>query len=157
MTRSKVHSNSVGRAYSRINVHSIRTIHFLHRLEHHDRTTYKAKALGREIHRQDRPLVRLSKNIFRKADISAHRMHEFNQSLRYDQRMHAADIKGSIAYAKALRLVHIITPEEEHKLIQGLTSVGKEWEEGIVRRLHLLYHQTTENASCLSVCHPAGR
>ncbi|KAJ2976715.1 hypothetical protein NUW54_g11523 [Trametes sanguinea] len=29
-------------------------------------------------------------------------MHEFNQSLRYDKRMYAADIAGSIAYAKAL-------------------------------------------------------
>lgn len=59
-------------------------------------------------------------------------MHEFNQSLRYDKRMHAADIRGSIAYTKALRLIHIITPEEEQKLIQGLTAVGQEWEEGIV-------------------------
>lgn len=58
-------------------------------------------------------------------------MHEFNQSLRYDKRMYAADIKGSIAYTKALRLVHIITPEEEQKLIIGLTAVEKEWEEGI--------------------------
>ncbi|OCH95043.1 argininosuccinate lyase [Obba rivulosa] len=57
-------------------------------------------------------------------------MHEFNQSLRYDQRMHAADIRGSIAYARALALVGILTKDEEQKITDGLTAVGKEWEEG---------------------------
>ena len=60
-------------------------------------------------------------------------MHEFNQSLRYDKRMHAADIRGSIAYAKALTKVGILTPEEEQKIVQGLQVVGKEWEDGVVR------------------------
>ena len=59
-------------------------------------------------------------------------MHEFNQSLRYDKRMHAADIRGSIAYAKALTKVGILTPEEEQKIVQGLQTVGKEWEDGVV-------------------------
>jgi argininosuccinate lyase len=59
-------------------------------------------------------------------------MHAFNQSLKYDQRMHAADIRGSIAYAKALTLVGILTKEEETKIVQGLTAVGKEWESGQV-------------------------
>ncbi|KAH7889314.1 putative argininosuccinate lyase [Phlebopus sp. FC_14] len=57
-------------------------------------------------------------------------MHAFNQSLKYDQRMHAADIRGSIAYAKALTRVGILTPEEESKMVQGLKDVGKEWESG---------------------------
>lgn len=60
-------------------------------------------------------------------------MHEFNQSLRYDKRMHAADIRGSIAYAKALTKVGILTSEEEQKIVQGLQIVGKEWEDGVVR------------------------
>lgn len=60
------------------------------------------------------------------------RMHAFNQSLRYDQRMHAADIRGSIAYAKALARVGILTDEEERKMIEGLQAVGKEWESGQV-------------------------
>jgi argininosuccinate lyase len=64
-------------------------------------------------------------------------MHEFNQSLKYDQRMHAADIRGSIAYAKALARVGILTKEEESKLVEGLTAVGKEWEDGQV--LHHLF------------------
>ncbi|KAJ6596783.1 argininosuccinate lyase [Mycena vulgaris] len=58
-------------------------------------------------------------------------MHAFNQSLKYDQRMHAADIKGSIAYAKSLTLVGILTKEEETKITNGLTVVGKEWEDGV--------------------------
>ncbi|PPR02197.1 hypothetical protein CVT24_011424 [Panaeolus cyanescens] len=57
-------------------------------------------------------------------------MHAFNQSLKYDQRMHAADIKGSIAYAKSLKLVGILTAEEEVKMIKGLEAVGKEWADG---------------------------
>lgn len=59
-------------------------------------------------------------------------MYEFNQSLKYDKRMHAADIKGSIAYAKALTLVHILTEQEKSKIIDGLNIVGKEWAEGKV-------------------------
>ncbi|GJE95193.1 argininosuccinate lyase [Phanerochaete sordida] len=58
-------------------------------------------------------------------------MHEFNQSLRYDRRMHAADIRGSIAYAKALTKVGILTSEEEQQIVRGLQTVGKEWEDGV--------------------------
>ncbi|KAK7693647.1 Argininosuccinate lyase [Cerrena zonata] len=36
-------------------------------------------------------------------------MHEFNQSLRYDQRMWRVDIAGSIAYSKALHKAGILT------------------------------------------------
>lgn len=57
-------------------------------------------------------------------------MHEFNQSLKYDQRMHSADIRGSIAYAKALTRVGILTKDEESKMIEGLKAVEKEWETG---------------------------
>jgi argininosuccinate lyase len=58
-------------------------------------------------------------------------MHAFNQSLKYDQRMWSADIQGSIAYAKSLTLVGILTKEEEDKMIEGLKVVGKEWENGV--------------------------
>lgn len=61
-------------------------------------------------------------------------MHEFNQSLRYDKRMYAADIAGSIAYAKALARVGILTDDEQRKIVDGLTAVGKEWEQGTVSR-----------------------
>ena len=46
--------------------------------------------------------------------------------------MHAADIKGSIAYTKSLTLVGILTKDEEKKIIDGLQLVGKEWEQGVV-------------------------
>jgi len=59
-------------------------------------------------------------------------MHEFNQSLKYDQRMHSADIRGSIAYAKALTRVGILTKDEESKMIEGLKAVEKEWKTGQV-------------------------
>jgi len=62
-------------------------------------------------------------------------MHAFNQSLKYDQRMHAADIRGSIAYAKALRRIGLLTEEEETRMIQGLDAVGQEWVNGQVRPL----------------------
>ena len=64
-------------------------------------------------------------------------MHAFNQSLKYDQRMHAADIQGSIAYAKALARVGILADEEKDKIVAGLTQVGQEWEQGTVSR-HIL-------------------
>ena len=59
-------------------------------------------------------------------------MHAFNQSLSYDRRMHSADIRGSIAYAKSLAKVGILTPEEEQTITEGLKAVGKEWESGKV-------------------------
>jgi argininosuccinate lyase len=62
-------------------------------------------------------------------------MHAFNQSLKYDQRMHDADIRGSIAYAKGLTKIGILTPEEETKMIEGLKIVGKEWADGVVSQL----------------------
>ncbi|TCD60532.1 argininosuccinate lyase [Steccherinum ochraceum] len=58
-------------------------------------------------------------------------MHEFNQSLRYDKRMYAVDIAGSIAYAKALTLIGILTKDEENKIVEGLKTVEKEWETGV--------------------------
>ncbi|KAI0692393.1 putative argininosuccinate lyase [Cytidiella melzeri] len=57
-------------------------------------------------------------------------MHEFNQSLRYDKRMYAADIIGSIAYSKALTKVGILTHHEETKIVEGLRQVQQEWEAG---------------------------
>lgn len=62
-------------------------------------------------------------------------MHAFNQSLKYDQRMHAVDIKGSIAYAKSLTLVSILNKDEETKIIDGLLAVEKEWEDGSVYQI----------------------
>jgi hypothetical protein len=61
-------------------------------------------------------------------------MHAFNQSLSYDQRMHAVDVKGSIAYAKSLTLVGILNKDEETKIVSGLLAVEQEWKDGSVRQ-----------------------
>lgn len=67
-------------------------------------------------------------------------MHAFNQSLNYDRRMYAADIRGSIAYAKSLNLVGILTKGEEAQIVEGLTAVKKEWESGQVGLLSLRWY-----------------
>jgi argininosuccinate lyase len=64
-------------------------------------------------------------------------MNAFDHSLRYDKRMHAADIRGSIAYAKALALVGILTDDEKTKITDGLKLVGEEWQTGVVRGILL--------------------
>lgn len=51
--------------------------------------------------------------------------------------MYAADISGSIAYAKSLKLVGILTKDEEAQIVEGLTAVNKEWESGQVGSLLL--------------------
>ena len=63
-------------------------------------------------------------------------MNAFNESLSYDKRMYAQDIKGSIAYSKALCLRGIITKEEQDKIIRGLDVVGEEWTSGQVSNLN---------------------
>lgn len=65
-------------------------------------------------------------------------MHEFNQSLRYDKRMHAADIEGSVAYAKALQKSGLLSAEESSTMVDGLKRVGKEWQDGTVRIINLM-------------------
>jgi len=57
-------------------------------------------------------------------------MEKFNESLWFDKRMWAQDIRGSVAYAKAIGKVGIISDEEVELLIDGLGEVYKEWEEG---------------------------
>ena len=69
--------------------------------------------------------------------------------------MHAADIRGSIAYAKALNLVGILTKEEETKIVDGLTAVGKEWEIGQVDSESS--HDDLSYRSSYAVSGPAGR
>jgi argininosuccinate lyase len=54
----------------------------------------------------------------------------FNASIGFDQRLFAADINGSIAYAKALERVEILTSEETTIIIDGLALVLQEFESG---------------------------
>ncbi|KAG0144196.1 hypothetical protein CROQUDRAFT_660264 [Cronartium quercuum f. sp. fusiforme G11] len=57
-------------------------------------------------------------------------MHQFNQSLSYDQRMFKADIQGSQAYALALQHSGILSSEEFGLIKSGLQEVLLEWESG---------------------------
>lgn len=57
-------------------------------------------------------------------------MEKFNESLSFDKRMWDQDIRGSIAYAKAIVKVGIITEEEGNQLVDGLKQVGEEWANG---------------------------
>lgn len=59
-------------------------------------------------------------------------MHEFNQSLKYDKRMYAADVKGSIAFSKALLKAGILNEHEQQEIARGLKLVEGEWEKGEV-------------------------
>jgi argininosuccinate lyase len=57
-------------------------------------------------------------------------MEKFNESISFDKRMWDQDIRGSIAYAKAIVKVGIITPEEGDILVSGLDKVREEWANG---------------------------
>lgn len=53
-----------------------------------------------------------------------------NDSMRFDRRMYAQDIAGSIAYAGAIAQAGVITEDEAAILIQGLKRVLAEFESG---------------------------
>lgn len=57
-------------------------------------------------------------------------MKRFNDSIGFDQRIYAADIEGSIAYAGALAEAGLITEEERDALTTGLKQVRAEFDEG---------------------------
>lgn len=57
-------------------------------------------------------------------------MEKFNESIHFDKRMWAQDIDGSVAYAKAIGKVGIITQKEVTDLVEGLAKVRKEWADG---------------------------
>jgi len=55
-------------------------------------------------------------------------MRHFGDSIGFDRRMYAADIRGSIAYASALAHAGIITKEERNQIITGLEQVRTEFD-----------------------------
>jgi argininosuccinate lyase len=57
-------------------------------------------------------------------------MEAFNASIRFDQRLWAADLEGSRAYTQALARAGLITPAEAAQIVVGLAQVGQEWQEG---------------------------
>jgi argininosuccinate lyase len=57
-------------------------------------------------------------------------MERFNASIGFDWRLWAADIEGSMAYARALKRAGLLTADERDQLIQGLKAVAREFEAG---------------------------
>jgi len=55
---------------------------------------------------------------------------KLNASIDFDKRLYREDIKGSIAYAKALFKKGILTAGEQNAIINGLLSIEREIEEG---------------------------
>ena len=60
---------------------------------------------------------------------------DFNSSIRFDKRMYAQDIKGSIAHAKMLGKQGIIALEDSEKIVDGLLEVLSDIESGKVEFL----------------------
>jgi len=57
-------------------------------------------------------------------------MEKFNESISFDKRMWQEDIRGSIAYSKALGKIGIISTEECNEIVRGLVAVQQEWRDG---------------------------
>lgn len=57
-------------------------------------------------------------------------MEVFSASIGFDRRLWAADIRGSIAYARALERAGILSPQEREELTRGLGEVAREFEAG---------------------------
>lgn len=57
-------------------------------------------------------------------------MEAFNASIQFDRRMWAADIRGSIAYARALERAGLVSAGERDALVRGLEEVAQEFESG---------------------------
>ena len=57
-------------------------------------------------------------------------LEKLNASISFDQRMYAADIQGSIAYAHALEKVGILTADETQVIVDGLNAVLAEFDAG---------------------------
>ena len=54
------------------------------------------------------------------------RVEKFTESVSFDRRLYAHDIRGSIAHANMLSKVGILTDEERHQIVTGLEQIGHE-------------------------------
>ncbi|WP_315120700.1 argininosuccinate lyase [uncultured Clostridium sp.] len=57
-------------------------------------------------------------------------MEDFNSSLSFDKELYEYDIKGSIAHVKMLAKCEILTEDERDKIIEGLSSILNDINEG---------------------------
>ncbi len=59
-------------------------------------------------------------------------VHNFNESLSFDQKFYRQDIKGSIAHVTMLAAQGIVTEEEKKTIIEGLESILTDIEGGVL-------------------------
>ena len=57
-------------------------------------------------------------------------MQQINQSITFDKKLYKQDIAGSIAHAKMLAKVKIISASEKTQIVNGLTQIQQEIESG---------------------------
>jgi len=57
----------------------------------------------------------------------------FNESLSFDHRFYKQDIRGSIAHVKMLAKQNILIDDERDKIIEGLNSIEKDIESGVLK------------------------
>ncbi len=62
-------------------------------------------------------------------------MRQFNDSFRFDHRLYAADIRGSIAYAGALYHAGLLREDEHRQIAEGLEQVRAEFDARIFEAL----------------------
>ena len=55
----------------------------------------------------------------------------YGESISYDWRLYACDIRGSIAHAKALARARVLTQTELKAIVKGLSEIGREIAEGV--------------------------
>src|ERR1043165_8495304 len=54
------------------------------------------------------------------------RVEKFTESVSFDRRLYAHDIRGSIAHANMLSKVGVLTDDERHQIVTGLEQIGHE-------------------------------
>lgn len=54
------------------------------------------------------------------------RVEKFTESVSFDRRLYAQDIRGSVAHARMLSTIGVLTAEEAGKIIAGLEEIGSE-------------------------------
>jgi argininosuccinate lyase len=54
------------------------------------------------------------------------RVEKFTESVSFDRRLYAHDIRGSIAHAHMLSKVGILTDDERHEIVTNLETIGRE-------------------------------
>src|ERR1700752_271915 len=54
------------------------------------------------------------------------RVEKFTESVSFDRRLYAHDIRGSIAHAHMLSKVGVLSDDERHQIVTGLEQIGGE-------------------------------